>query len=330
MTGPFDPSSDPERDPESPSRENLFRPRSQSPGAAGPYPSDRAYPAGQPYRGDGAAQEDLFTPAVSTDGAGAQAPDGDGSAQAQTVVPDEATDGTDSEQPGPGGVLRGVLRGAREVALVLGIALVLSLLIKTFLVQAFFIPSQSMENTLLVGDRVMVSKWTPAHSPLHRGDIVVFRDPDHWLGDPEPKHDNAVVHAFRESMMFVGLLPTDANQHLIKRVIGLPGDTVACCDAQGRMTVNGYPLDESYIYPGDRPSDAFTVTVPAGHIWVMGDHRSLSADSRRHRGGPADGSVPIKDVVGKAFVVIWPFDRAKFLSDESKVFKGVPNPSPTP
>jgi signal peptidase I len=201
----------------------------------------------------------------------------------------------------------------RETVTIVVIALALSLLIKTFLFQAFSIPSTSMENTLLVGDRLLVNKLVPGPFDLDRGDIVVFADPGGWLNEPPPPSGGAVRDGVRDVLTFVGLLPANSNDHLIKRVIGLPGDRVACCDPQGRITVNGTAVTEPYVYPGDKPSrEPFTVTVPAGRIWVMGDHRGASQDSRAHRDRD-DGTVPMEAVVGKAFVIVWPFDRAEIL-----------------
>ena len=207
--------------------------------------------------------------------------------------------------------------------LVLAIALGLSLLIKSFLVQAFFIPSPSMEETLIEGDRVLVSKLTPGPFHLAHGDVVVFKDPDHWLGEgtAAPEGETPIRKAARETLTFIGLLPSDSGQHLIKRVIGLPGDHVVCCNGQGKLTVNGAPLDEPYLYPGDEPSTkTFDITVPANQLWVMGDHRGVSQDSRFH----TPGTVPIDDVVGRAFVVVWPFDRWKFLHEPTDTFSNVP------
>jgi signal peptidase I len=225
---------------------------------------------------------------------------------------------------GPGAAFFSLVR---EVALVLAIALGLSLLIKTFLVQAFFIPSPSMESTLIRGDRVLVSKLTPGPFDLKRGDIVVFADPDHWL-QPTPRPSEGIIRdGIRNGLTFVGLLPADSDEHLIKRLIGLPGDHVICCDAQNRLTVNGKPINEPYIYAGDQPSEIkFSITVPANRIWVMGDHRSVSQDSRYHQSLPGGGSVPINDVVGKAFVTVWPLDRAKLLHNPSSTFAGVQAP----
>ena len=173
--------------------------------------------------------------------------------------------------------MRAALGAAGEVLVVLSMALLLSLLIKTFLVQAFFIPSTSMENTLLVGDRVLVSKLTPGVFQLHRGDVVVFKDPGGWLTSEESapaEQAGGVGGTLRNALSFVGLLPQDAGEHLIKRVIGMGGDHVQCCDAQGRVQVNGVAVDETpYLVPGAAPSDKqFDVTVPYGYLWVMGDN----------------------------------------------------------
>lgn len=222
-----------------------------------------------------------------------------------------------------GNVAAGALALIREVALVLAIALGLSLLIKTFLVQAFYIPSASMQNTLEAGDRVLVSKLSPGPLSLHRGDIVVFADPGGWLTPSFEEPESPVRSAIRSTLTFVGLLPSDSGEHLIKRVIGLPGDKVACCDAAGRLTVNGVAINEPYLFPGNRPSDIdFSVTVPPGRIWVMGDHRSVSEDSRFHR-DVHDGTVPIDDVVGKAFVVVWPPGRMEILHNPEAAFAHV-------
>ena len=214
----------------------------------------------------------------------------------------------------------------REVGLVLVIALGLSLLIKTFLVQAFFIPSQSMENTLLVGDRVLVSKLTPGPFDLKRGDIVVFADSGKWLTPTLEAPENPITHGLKAGLTFVGLLPAESDEHLIKRIIGLPGDKVACCDAQGRMTVNGKAIDEPYLFPGTEKASSidFSVTVPPGRLWVMGDNRDDSGDSRLHQQAPGGGTIPESDVVGKAFVRVWPLSRFALLHNPSGSFRGVP------
>lgn len=222
----------------------------------------------------------------------------------------------------------GVLTVLKETVIVVGTALLLSLLIKTFLVQAFYIPSPSMEPTLVAGDRVLVSQLTPGPIDLQRGDVVVFKDPGGWL-DPVPPADRGPVgNAVVDVLTFVGVLPQDSGEHLIKRVIGLPGDTVACCDAEGRVTVNGQPLEEDdYVYPGNAPSEmTFEVTVPQGRLWVMGDHREASQDSRWHQDLEGQGTVPVDDVVGRAVAVIWPLARADWLGNYPAAYAAVPAP----
>ncbi len=213
----------------------------------------------------------------------------------------------------------------KEVVLVAVMALVLSFIVKTWLIQAFYIPSDSMENTLVRHDRVVVSKLTPGLVDLKRGDVVVFADPDHWLGTTPAADRGAVLNAVRDGLIFVGLLPDTSEGHLIKRVVGLPGDHVRCCDAQGRVDVNGAPLTEPYVKPGQSPSDTdFDVTVPAGRVWVMGDNRGNSADSRFHD----PGTVPVDDIVGRAVAIVWPLDRMSTLSDYPGTFADVPPARP--
>lgn len=213
----------------------------------------------------------------------------------------------------------------KETAIIVVSALVLSMLIKTFLMQAFFIPSESMENTLAVGDRVLVTKLAPGPLDVSRGDIVVFRDPGGWLvpnGEPRPTGWRGVAV---DALTFVGLLPQDSGEHLIKRVIGLPGDTVECCDAQGRVTVNGVPIDEPYLAGGVTPSDLeFSVVVPEDSLWVMGDNRRNSQDSRYKMGDPGGGSIPMANVVGVAFVTVWPAHRWGALRNPGSTFAEVP------
>jgi len=194
---------------------------------------------------------------------------------------------------------------AKEVSIVIVAALVLSFIIKTFFFQSFFIPSSSMESTLDVGDRILVTKWRPGPMELRRGDIVVFKDPSDWLGDGQRRSPSVLATVGQ----FTGLLPADSGEHLVKRIIGLPGDVVECCDAEGRLIVNGVSLDEPYLADGIQPSAIdFAVTVPDGYLWLMGDNRPFSADSRAHMGEPGGGAVPIDHVVGTAFARVWPFD----------------------
>ena len=243
--------------------------------------------------------------------------------------PDDAAlvgDETDSERPGDdesGQKGRKKKQGSfwKELPILVGVALALALVIKAFAVQAFYIPSQSMENTLKVGDRVLVNKIVYHTRDIKRGDVVVFNGLDSWDPEvqyPQPKNPvSKVLHAVGSAF---GVVPGEKDY--IKRVIGVPGDHVACCDAQGRVTVNGHPLAESsYIYTDpqtgeqNRPSDSkFKVTVPAGHLWVMGDHREVSYDSRGHIGDPGGGTIPESRVIGRAFVIVWPLSRIKTLS----------------
>jgi signal peptidase I len=202
----------------------------------------------------------------------------------------------------------------RELPGIVITALVISVLIKTFLVQAFYIPSGSMENTLLVNDRVLVNKLADKPDEIHRGDVIVFRDPGGWLGGTGESTHGSLVNAIRDALVFVGLAPAAGEEDLIKRVIGVGGDKVVCCDDGGHITVNGKPLDEPYVYPGDEPSgEKFSVTVPKDELWVMGDHRSVSEDSRAHQQQPGKGFVPVDDVIGRAFTIVWPLDRARIL-----------------
>jgi signal peptidase I len=216
----------------------------------------------------------------------------------------------------------------RETAIIVVSALVLSWLIKSFLVQAFFIPSASMHDTLIEGDRVLVSRLTPRVLAVHRGDIVVFRDPGGWLTDDTPDDHGPLGNAVVTALTAVGLMPQDSGDHLIKRVIGLPGDHVACCTDDGKVTVNGVPITEtSYIRPGSIPSQsAFDEIVPDGMLWVMGDNRQDSSDSRAHLGSPGGPYVPKGNVVGTAFAVVWPLTDAAIVRNPGSVFARVPDP----
>ncbi|MEU2333692.1 signal peptidase I [Streptomyces sp. NPDC006654] len=219
-------------------------------------------------------------------------------------------------------------RGAmREIPLLVGVAVLIALVLKTFLVQAFVIPSGSMEQTIRIGDRVLVDKFTPWFGwQPHRGDVVVFHDPGGWLADEQTTkaNDPVVVKQLKEGLTFIGLLPSANEKDLIKRVIGVGGDHVKCCDAQGRVTVNGVPLTEgSYLYPGNAPSmQEFDITVPQGRLWVMGDHRGNSADSRAHQDTAYGGTVPVSNVVGRAKWIGWPLGHWASL-EEPKTFASV-------
>jgi len=202
----------------------------------------------------------------------------------------------------------------RELPVLIVVALVLALLIKSFVIQAFYIPSASMENTLEIGDRVLISKIVYHTRPIHRGDIVVFDGTGSWDIADASSSTSIFGKAVSELEGVVGI-SHDSNIY-IKRVIGLPGDHVACCNSKGQVTVNGVALTEgSYLYPGNQPSaQPFNITVPPGRLWVMGDHRSVSYDSRGHMGDPGGGTIPESGVLGRAFVIIWPPSRWGFLN----------------
>ncbi len=202
----------------------------------------------------------------------------------------------------------------REIPALLVVAVIVSLIIKTFLVQFFYIPSGSMENTLQVKDRVAVNKVPFLSREIHRGDVVVFHDPANWLPTWNNQEGNKYVHKAREILVAVGILPNPAKQFLVKRVIGVGGDNVQCCSAKGKLLVNGKETNEPYIFAGNEPSDMkFNVTVPKGKVWVMGDHRGASADSRYHQDDINKGFVPEPEIVGRVVAVIWPFKNAKLI-----------------
>jgi signal peptidase I len=203
---------------------------------------------------------------------------------------------------------------ARELPVLIVIALVLALVIKTYVVQAFYIPSGSMENTLDIGDRVLINKLVYDFRGIHRGDIVVFDGNGSWDFNQPSASPNIFSRFWGDLEGIVGI--SHDSTIYIKRVIGLPGDHVKCCNAKGQVTVNGVPLSEqSYLYPGNAPStDSFSATVPPGRLWVMGDHRAVSYDSRGHVGDPGGGTIPESGVLGRAFVIIWPPSRWGFLN----------------
>ena len=194
----------------------------------------------------------------------------------------------------------------REFPILVIVALAVSLVIKSFLVQFFYIPSGSMENTLQINDRVAVNKIPFISKSIDRGDVVVFRDPSNWLPEPYADNQNKVIAKIKEGLVLVGVLPNPAKQYLVKRVIGVAGDNVVGKD--GIVTINGKETDEPYIFAGNKPSELdFNVTVPEGKIWVMGDHRGASADSRYHQDDVNNGFVPESKVTGRVLGIIWPF-----------------------
>jgi signal peptidase I len=215
----------------------------------------------------------------------------------------------------------------RELPLLLVVALGLAFLVKTFLVQAFYIPSGSMQQTLEIGDRVLVNKVVFKVRDIERGDVVVFNGVDSFTPEVQITPPSGPVATTVDWLgRTFGFAPPD-ERDFVKRVIGVGGDRVRCCDEQGRITVNGVPLDESaYLYPGNAPSDVpFDVVVPAGKLWVMGDHRAASSDSRAHLGDPGGGFVPEDRVIGRAFAVVWPYADIQVL-EIPDAFASLPAP----
>lgn len=185
----------------------------------------------------------------------------------------------------------------------------MAVVVKAFLVQAFYIPSGSMEPTMLVNDRILVQKVSYWGGDVSRGDIVVFDDPGNWLTAQESRHP---TNTLQRTLEVFGLFPTGG--HLIKRVIGVAGDEVKCCDSTGHLQVNGVALKEPYVLDESLTHDEkFDVKVPKGFLWVMGDNRGNSADSRAHLGDPGGGFVPTDNVVGKAWLRVWPWNRTGFI-----------------
>jgi signal peptidase I len=258
--------------------------------------------------------------------------------QSEAASPADATAdaGTGDGEPGAednAGSSRGGRSFLTEMVVLFAVALTIALLIKSFVVQPFFIPSGSMENTLLIGDKVLVNKLVYHLRPIERGDIVVFNGSGSWDSPSAsgPVASNPVARVYDDTLgalfrSVAGLFGTSADQiDYIKRVIGVPGDHVVCCNAHGQVTVNGVPLQEtSYLYPGDQPSQfPFNVVVPPGRLWVMGDHRIDSADSRYHDCAyrdteycysfDRDGTIPENKVIGRAFMIVWPPSRIRIL-----------------
>jgi signal peptidase I len=202
----------------------------------------------------------------------------------------------------------------QEFPVLIVVALVVSLFIKTFLVQFFFIPSGSMENTLQIDDRVAVNRLPFISNNIKRGDVVVFRDPDNWLPAADAENATFVIAKAKAALVAVGVLPNPAKQYLVKRVVGVAGDHVICCTTTGKITVNGIEMNEPYIFDGNVPSDMnFDVTVPKGKLWVMGDHRGASADSRYHQEDINKGFVPLNRVTGRVLAVIWPIKNISLV-----------------
>ena len=207
----------------------------------------------------------------------------------------------------------------QESILLIVTAVVLAVIVKTFFVQAFYIPSASMEPEMQIDDKLLVQKVSYWTGDPKRGDIIVFDDPGGWLGSAESAGPGNIV---QRSLEVIGLYPSGG--HLIKRVVGVGGDTVSCCDDEGRLKVNGESIDEPYLADAEANADrTYEVEVPEGYLWVQGDNRGNSSDSRYHLGDPGGGFIREDDVVGKAWLRVWPFSRFGFIGG-TDAFEKVP------
>lgn len=231
------------------------------------------------------------------------------------------TDNYDTSQPSN---KKKILKGVTELAAIVVVSLMLSFVLKAYFVQPFHIPSESMQNTLQVNDRIIVNKMKSSEKDLQRGDVIVFKDTKDWL-PPAPEENPNIIQRI---LAGTGITSDNSEQYLVKRIIGMPGDRVECCAPGGKITINGQEIDEPYIYTSsERPGRKFEVTVPEGKVWVMGDHRDASADSREHMNGPGNGFIDINDIQGKTAMVVWPFEHFGKLENHSEVFAKVPNPT---
>ncbi len=217
----------------------------------------------------------------------------------------------------------------RDVLVILLVAILVSFLVKTFLVRSFYIPSGSMENTLVQNDRILVDELTPRFGAYERGDVVVFKDPGGWLPGSYDPPLPPLTAALDWMGSLIGLSASDSDEHLVKRVIGLPGDRVVCCNPLGQVTINDVPIDErDYVKLNDSQTAPreldYDVTVPDGSVWVLGDNRDNSQDSRFHQDQPGGGFVPIENIVGRAFLKMWPLDRFGGIDSHHEAFNGVP------
>src|SRR5947207_9600871 len=233
-------------------------------------------------------------------------------APAPASEPDDGSGKPEPDKDAPAAKKKKKKSFGRELLTIIVAAAILTLLVKAFIIQVYRIPSASMENTLEIGDRVLVNKVVYHFRGIARGDVVVFSGQDSWGPDAPPPSSNPVVRVFDDVLSGLGL--HSDQTYYIKRVIGLPGDHVACC-TDGKVTVNGVSLTEDqYLFPGNPPSAfKFSEVVPAGHLWVMGDHRSDSDDSRYHSGDPGGGAIPENQLVGRAFLIIWPPSQLRDL-----------------
>ena len=194
----------------------------------------------------------------------------------------------------------------RETTFVIVMALALSVLLRTFVFQAFYVPSSSMEQTLLINDRIIASKLSYKFGEIHRGDVIVFQDPGGWL--PEPLPETGLRAKLNDVLKFIGVLPQNSGKDLVKRVVGVPGDHIRCCSDMGQLIINDVPVNETAYAQSGTDTVTFDVTVPEGRVFVMGDNRDHSSDSRAHM-DVKDGTVPIANIVGQVVALIWPVDR---------------------
>lgn len=238
---------------------------------------------------------------------------------ARSIGPAHLPSRRDSEADAP----QGLWGWFKELALIIVIALIISSLLRAFIIQVFWIPSPSMHDTLVEKDKIAVSRIHALTGDIQRGDVVVFHDDLGWLSSSAAQSSNPLVKAGE----FLGVVPAGGEQTLVKRVIGVGGDRVECCTADGRLTVNGTPITETYLAAGQVPSTiSFSVTVPDGSVWVMGDNRGNSADSRYHMGEGETPYVSVDSVVGTVAAVILPVNRFRFGISAPDVFESVPNP----
>lgn len=194
----------------------------------------------------------------------------------------------------------------RELLTIVGTALILSILVRTFLIQAFYVPSASMEDTLQENDRIIVSKISTKLTGIDRSNVIVFHDPGGWLGEGFPNPYDTPVGRVLQA---IGIVPANSGNDLVKRVIGVANDKIECCDLQGRITLNGVGIDESYIKENVTSDQVtFSVLVPEGNVFVMGDNRGNSEDSRFHL-DKNNGMVPLAEIIGRVAMRIWPVGR---------------------
>ncbi|ALJ20328.1 signal peptidase I [Microbacterium sp. No. 7] len=243
-----------------------------------------------------------------------------------------SSDTASGSEAAPRRARRSVWPLLRDIVVIVLVAIVVSFVVKTFVVRSFYIPSGSMQQTLEIEDRIFVDELTPRFTGYDRGDVVVFRDPGGWLPVTPRTQQTPWEGAVDWLLSLVGLSASDSKDHLVKRVVGLPGDHVVCCNPIGQVMVNDVPIDETpylNLDPGQSvpAKKEFDVTVPEGALWVLGDNRDHSRDSRYNVDQPTHGFVPLDNVVGRAFLITWPLNRIGFIDGHHDVFAGVPAPA---